>query len=358
MSHEDLFDSDPTEELAETLEAETRNLQRRMKEIEDQKKQFERSLDRERKNYAHISSELRNIDANLDGTPREDIKAKYEEALEARLRLTTMQAQSEVMDNNYKYLQEKLDFINQVFSFLDGVQLSNSSTSNANRKQSLDVISIIQAQEDERKRLARQMHDGPAQSLTNFIIQADICRRLFDRNPERAGEELDALKTNASTTFQKVRDFIFDLRPMMLDDLGVVPTVKRYIETMEEKQGMNIKLNIIGEDRRLEPHVEVMIFRSVQDLYAIARDTASPNHIKVFLDVSNDPVQISVEDDGTGFDVTPLFTDGDNKIVENDARIQALAMLKSKIETLNGDFSAQSSEESGTIIRIEIPIGA
>ena len=79
------------------------------------------------------------------------------------------------------------------------------------------------------------MHDGPAQSLTNFILQAEICQRFFDRNPDKAAEELENLKNDASMTFQKVRDFIFDLRPMMLDDLGVVPTVRRYTESFRRK---------------------------------------------------------------------------------------------------------------------------
>ena len=77
----------------------------------------------------------------------------------------------------------------------------------------VDIVGIINAQEEERKRLSRVMHDGPAQSLTNFILQAEICQRLFDRDPDRAAVELDNLKTNASRTFQKIRDFIFDLTP-------------------------------------------------------------------------------------------------------------------------------------------------
>ena len=73
---------------------------------------------------------------------------------------------------------------------------------------------MVEAQEDERRRLARQMHDGPAQSLTNFILQAEICQRLFQRDPVRAEEELENLKTAVNTTFQRTRTFIADLRPM------------------------------------------------------------------------------------------------------------------------------------------------
>src|SRR5581483_11289058 len=95
------------------------------------------------------------------------------------------------------------------------------------------VIQTIEAQESERQRLAQQMHDGPAQSLTNLILQAEIVERLFDSEPARARSELGQLKTSANVTFQRVRDFIFALRPMMLDDLGLLPTVRRYTQQFE-----------------------------------------------------------------------------------------------------------------------------
>ena len=136
------------------------------------------------------------------------------------------------------------------------------------------------------------MHDGPAQSLTNFILQAEICQRLFDRNPARAAEELDNLKTVASVTFQKVRDFIFDLRPMMLDDLGVVPTVRRYVDSFREKNDIEVKLDIFGDERRLATHREVMIFRGIQELMALARDYANPTEIAIRLDIGNTVVKI------------------------------------------------------------------
>ena len=85
------------------------------------------------------------------------------------------------------------------------------------------IVRVVEAQEAERQRLSRQIHDGPAQALSNFILQTEIAMRLFDIDTERARAELQSLKTSATSTFQKVRDFIFDLRPMMLDDLGLVP---------------------------------------------------------------------------------------------------------------------------------------
>jgi two-component system sensor histidine kinase DegS len=216
-------------------------------------------------------------------------------------------------------------------------------------------VRIIQAQEEERQRLARQMHDGPAQSLTNFILQAEICQRLFDRNPERAGEELNNLKTAASVTFQKVRDFIFDLRPMMLDDLGVVPTVRRYVDSFREKNDIATELEISGEERRLESHREVMVFRSVQELMSHARDYATASQLKVKLDMTGRTVRLAIQDNGRGFDPETVF--GEHEEGYQDARAQGLITLKEKFELIGGSMSVLSNETDGTLVRLEMPSG-
>jgi two-component system sensor histidine kinase DegS len=98
---------------------------------------------------------------------------------------------------------------------------------------------LVNAQETERQRLSRQMHDGPAQALSNFILQTEIAMRLMDVDAGQAREELNSLKASAMGTFQKVRNFIFELRPMMLDDLGLAPTIRRYADAFKEQTGLD-----------------------------------------------------------------------------------------------------------------------
>jgi two-component system sensor histidine kinase DegS len=233
--------------------------------------------------------------------------------------------------------------------------LESPDEGDSKRGGALDVIGIIRAQEEERERLARAMHDGPAQSLTNFILQAEICQRLFDRDPDRAAEELNNLKTNASKTFQKVRDFIFDLRPMMLGDLGVLPTIRRYVESYREKTDIDVVLDISGEERRLEQYREVMIFRGVQDVMGMARDYASPGEIQLDVVLNPDMIQVTIEDDGRGFDSEDMFERAEEE-GHTDARVQALNMLKNQFELVGGDVSVRSDESDGTIVRLELPV--
>src|SRR5262245_65049586 len=181
-----------------------------------------------------------------------------------------MRGQLEKFQANKESLEKEQTLLGQILNKLQGVDMLSTGVDSPSEvggaKVSVNIVRIVQAQEEEKLRLARLMHDGPAQSLTNFILQTEICQRLFDRDPARAAEELNNLKTTASVTFQKVRDFIFDLRPMMLDDLGVVPTVRRYVDSFKEKNDIETKLELHGDERRLESHREVMLFRGIQDL--------------------------------------------------------------------------------------------
>ncbi len=211
------------------------------------------------------------------------------------------------------------------------------------------IINVVEAQEAERQRLARQMHDGPAQSLTNFILQAEICQRLFDRNPDRAEEELGNLKTAASTTFQKVRDFIFDLRPMMLDDLGLIPTIRRYAEAYEEKTGIKAQLSVVGDERRLPSHIEVMMFRSIQAVMGNARDNLGAKSISIVVDVGPEWLKATIEHDGRGFDM--------GEVLSREERGDSLGLrtLQERIELVGGALEITSTEEDVSRFVILLP---
>jgi two-component system sensor histidine kinase DegS len=186
--------------------------------------------------------------------------------------------------------------------------------------------------------------------LTNFILQADIVQRLFERDPEQAKAELQNLKTAATSTFQRVREFITELRPMMLDDLGLVPTVRRYVKGFEEKTGVQAMLTITGEERRFETHREVMAFRALQELLTNIRDHAQGTQVKVSLDVDETRVRISVEDNGVGFDVAAALNQQENKHI-------GLRTLKEKTELLGGQLIIESSAGRGTRATVELPVG-
>lgn len=348
-------DSRSRDDLVENLTAEMKRVRDKLTELKVQVDQTQLVVDREQQRNNDVFTELRAIQDNIDTVPRQDIKQKYDEAIEARFRLTTMRGQLEKFVSTREQLEREQSLLRDMLQRMQGVDIlpANSGDEPKDTGKSLNIVRIIQAQEEERQRLARQMHDGPAQSLTNFILQAEICQRLFDRSPARAAEELNNLKTVAGVTFQKVRDFIFDLRPMMLDDLGVVPTVRRYVDSFREKNDIEIKLDIFGDERRLATHREVMIFRGIQELLVLARDYANPTEISVRLDVGNTVVKIAVQDNGRGFDVEAALNGEEGY---QDPRVQSLITLKEKFELIRGTVSMVSNEADGTVVRLELPV--
>src|SRR5690606_25182110 len=195
----------------------------------------------------------------------------------------------------------------------------------------------IEAQESERLRLSRQMHDGPAQSLTNLILQAEICERLFDSDPQRARAELVNLKNAVNSTFQKVRDFILDLRPMMLDDLGLVPTLKQYVDPHQSKVDFQINLQILEEERRLPAPVEITLFRATQELLQNEDGHARAQQAHIQLDLYGPDVTLVVEDDGSGFNVAEALGP------EVQRRAIGLTALQERVERLRGELQIESS---------------
>jgi two-component system sensor histidine kinase DegS len=191
------------------------------------------------------------------------------------------------------------------------------------------------------------MHDGPAQALSNFILQTEIAMRLFDLDQKAAREELENLKQSATKTFQKVRDFIFELRPMMLDDLGLVPTLKRYAEAFKEQNNTDVRLAVTGVERRLESYIEVMIFRAVQELMGNAVRHSQASKINVHIDITDVSVKVSVEDNGKGFDVDTVL----------DSTGMGINVIKERVEMLGGNITLDSTIDQGSTIAFQIPTG-
>src|SRR6266511_4071417 len=214
---------------------------------------------------AAITTHLQQVQNQFDKLPPQEIRSAYDSALDAQQRLLVMRGQLEKLQNEKTHLERFKSTLEQASEGHRSATTSSSSTS-IGKNPLASVEMLVNAQETERQRLSRQIHDGPAQALSNFILQTEIAMRLMDVDAAQAREELNNLKTSAMGTFQKVRNFIFELRPMMLDDLGLVPTVRRYADAFKEQAGLDINVTVTGTERRLEPYLEVMLFRAIQEL--------------------------------------------------------------------------------------------
>ena len=142
---------------------------------------------------------------------------------------------------------------------------------------------ILTAQEDLRREIARQMHDGPAQSLTNIVLQAQIVDRLMSSDPAKAQAEVEQLIQMVQRTLDATKTFIFDIRPMVLDDLGLVPTLRRASRDRGQRMGVAVEFESVGVDRRLPVDLESGLFRMLDDALA-AHVAGKPDRLAMHLD--------------------------------------------------------------------------
>jgi two-component system sensor histidine kinase DegS len=342
------------EEFLEYLGGEYEQVQTELREMNVLIKQSSDEVDKLAQRNAQIANKLRQVEANIDTYPRHDIKNIYTAAQESQMRLFMMRSQLEQLEGKRQSLERYAQQLQVFLSFsgqLDALRASSpSSAKAAGRAGQHTIVHIIEAQEEERQHLARQMHDGPAQSLTNLILQAEICERLFDTNPDQARVELNDLKNAVTVTFQKTREFIFDLRPMMLDDLGLVPTLKRYVKDFEEKNKISTNLNVMGKDSRLPAYIEVTIFRIIQAILNNVRQHAHANQARINVDLQPDSISASVEDDGSGFNVEEVLASAEER------RTLGIATMKERVEMLGGTLQFESSIGRGTRVRLDIPL--
>lgn len=339
----------PLLDLIEASKKEYEQTQKELKEVEVLIQQSSAEVDKLVQRNSQITTKVHQMEANIDTYPRQDIKELYSAAKEAQTRLFMMRGQLEQLQSKQQHLEKYAEHLRRFLEVAEQIAHTGPSAQGSASLGERTIVRIIEAQENERLHLARQMHDGPAQALTNLILQAEICERLFDTDPARARIELENLKNAVNTTFQKTREFIFDLRPMMLDDLGLLPTLKRYIQGFKEKSGLATNLTIVGKERRLPPYTEVTIFRVVQGLLKNISQHANATHVQVSVNLEGTVIGVSVEDDGSGFDVEDAMASARQR------KTLGIAAMQEQVEMLGGQIHFESSIGRGTKVKLEIP---
>lgn len=339
------------ESFVKEMQDQYEQLQKELQEIDVLIKQSAAEVERLAQRNTQVTNYVRQLQMNFDTVPREDIREGYEAQQNAQQRLFTMRGQLEKLQSDRRNLQRLADVQRRLLETVGLLDSVPTLGGQQGRKDQSNVIRIVQLEESARQSLVRKMHDGPASSLSNFILQAEICQRFFDVNPDRARAELNMLKGTAANTFEAVKDFIFELRPMMLDDLGVIPTLRRYVETLQDKEDAEISITVTGMERRLEGHVEITVFRAVQELLNNARRHSQATQIQVLFDLSEDRLLAVVEDNGSGFGVEEALDNGGSRTI-------GLSTIRERIEMLGGELNIESSPGQGTRAEFSIPLHA
>jgi two-component system, NarL family, sensor histidine kinase DegS len=289
----------------------------------------------------------------------DDIKQAYQRAEETSVEMAVLKEKEDQLKKSRKDLEYRLinlkktienaeNLISKVSVIKDYLmgELNRITNSFDDLKQKQQLaIRIIQAQEEERKRISREIHDGPAQSIANLVFRVELIQHLMEKDLIKAQNELDDLKDMVRGSLHDVRKIIYDLRPMGLDDLGLIPTLKRYIDKYIKETGITIDFLVTGSKKRLSPSYEITLFRLVQEALNNLYKHANTYNGKVCLEYTSKQVNLLIIDYGKGFEL-------DNKSEDKFGLIN----MQERCDLLGGNLEINSGLNKGTRININIPI--
>jgi signal transduction histidine kinase len=204
------------------------------------------------------------------------------------------------------------------------------------------VRRVVDAQELERKRLARELHDETGQALTSILLGLKPLEQNAATDEER--EAAAALRELVVRTLQDVRRLAVELRPSALDDFGLVPALERLIDTFRERAGVAVDLEVQIGDDRLATSVETALYRIVQEGLTNIVKHADANHVSIILVKKGGNVSLLVEDDGAGFD--PNADDGGLGLVG----------MRERVALVGGRLRIESTPGSGSTLVAEVPV--
>jgi signal transduction histidine kinase len=209
------------------------------------------------------------------------------------------------------------------------------------------ALAIFQAVEAERLRIARDLHDGPAQVLADLVLKAEILDRIAQRTPEALPAELEEFRSLVRNAVGDMRRFMFDLRPDSLDDLGLVATMKRFSSEYQDRTGIICRFNVSGEDRRVGSQLEEAIFRIIQEALNNVQKHSGAKTAEVVVTLQPGRIAARIRDDGSGFDPANPPTGGRQQL--------GLIGMRERAEALGGRMEIQSEPGRGTELEVEFP---
>ena len=351
-------------EILQVARDELAALNKELQRVMDETDETLKKVDKLELHYHRSTIWLTEVSLDFVRYSEKDIRIAYEKATELQLELMMTREREVYLRSRRDELQMRVRSVENsveraesigsqmsvVLEYLSGElgQVTRIVESAKNRQ--MIGLKIILAQEEERKRIAREIHDGPAQMLANLVLRTEIVERMLVKQEfGLVQDEVIDLKGQVRYSLEEMRKVIFNLRPMALDDLGLIPTLRKYVHDFEEKTKLRTTLETRGQEHRLSSAMEAAVYRLVQEALSNAAKHAYPSFVLVEITYQAQLIKIVIKDNGLGFNVQKL------KNPQGNRESFGLVGMRERVELLEGRMEIISAENQGTTIVIHIP---
>jgi two-component system sensor histidine kinase UhpB len=225
----------------------------------------------------------------------------------------------------------------------------NSMLNSMERQRKRAAASVIKAQEEERKRIARELHDETSQSLTGLVIGIRMVEEIVPDSQPEIKERLTNISDLAHQTLNEVHTMAVRLRPSVLDDLGLSAALRSYVKEFSQNTNIAVDLQMIGMTERLTPELETVLYRVVQEALTNVARHAKADSCRITLQRKDSKVQGVISDNGRGFDSEMMM-------MSDNGRGLGLHGMKERIELVGGNLEFDSTPDEGATIHVEVPV--
>ncbi|NLJ71731.1 MAG: hypothetical protein GX333_01810 [Syntrophomonadaceae bacterium] len=348
-------------EIAEECRHATQRLQTELLEVRYATGELIKKVDEYEKLEKLARLKLMKVSGNFERYNEEDIKDAYNSARELKVALIGYRNQEYYLRKRrddlemhikqfHKIMQQAEGFLNSTTIALKLLQGNLDKISvdleDMHRKQLMELW-LIESQEAERRKIARELHDGPAQSLASMLIRLDLVKFLWEDGQDKVLAELDNIKSMGQESIADIRRLMFDLKPTIVNDEGFDYTLKEYFDDYEAKYNFNINCAFLSTKKRYDLSLEIALYRLVQEAITNVRKHAGVNEALVKMEEKSGILTIIIRDEGCGFDL--------DKIQDGRESYGILGM-KERVEIFGGKIDIISAVGKGTQVIVRVPI--
>ena len=304
------------------------------------------------------------ISKNILNSSQEYFGGVYEEALDIRVKYITKQSEEKELilrrdaleralkgyNSSIEEAESAVNQINIALGYLEGNVLEGLKEDSDNFNM-MNEIKLLEKQEIERKRIAREIHDGPAQYIANAMMRIDFCKVVVKKDLEKGIKELDDVKGNVKMALKEVRGIIYDLRPLSLEERGLTEAIKEILNVMSSENKIEINSFIEEFYGEVDKIIQIAVYRVVQEILNNITKHSLARIVDLRINYIKEYINIFIQDDGIGFDVKETLLN-----IKAKGNCYGLLGIYERVKSLGGRIEIRSSNDEGTTYKIKLPI--